>query len=49
MSKTVKYSSIGDCIIKTFKDGGLLAFYKGFSSNFMRIASYNIVCFIVLE
>lgn len=49
MSKQIVYSGIGDCVAKTFKDGGPLAFYKGFSANFMRIGCYNIVCFIVLE
>lgn len=28
---------------------GPLAFYKGFSSNFMRIGSWNVIMFVSLE
>ena len=35
--------------MKTVKSEGPLAFYNGFTANFMRIGTYNIVCFIVLE
>ena len=49
MNKAVPYTGIADCFIKTFKNEGPLAFYNGFTANFMRIGSWNIVCFIVLE
>ncbi len=49
MNKAVPYNGLFDCVSKTLKQEGPLAFYNGFSANFMRIGTYNIVCFIVLE
>lgn len=49
MNKAVVYTGIGDCVMQTLKEGGPGAFYKGFSANFMRIGTYNICCFVVLE
>jgi len=31
------------------KNEGPLAFYKGFSSNFLRLGSWNVVMFVTLE
>lgn len=31
------------------KNEGPLAFYKGFTSNFMRIGSWNVIMFVTLE
>jgi len=36
-------------IAHMFKNEGPLAFYKGFTSNFLRIGSWNVVMFITLE
>jgi solute carrier family 25 uncoupling protein 8/9 len=38
-----------DCFGKTFRDGGVRAFYKGFSSNFARLGSWNVAMFLALE
>lgn len=43
-----KYSSIVDCFTKTLAEGPA-SFYSGFSSNFTRIVSWNIVMFMALE
>jgi len=32
-----------------FKNEGPLAFYKGFTTNFMRIGSWNVCMFVTLE
>jgi len=49
MNKAVPYTGVLDCVAKTLKDGGPLAFYNGFTANFMRIGNWNIVMFITLE
>jgi solute carrier family 25 (mitochondrial uncoupling protein), member 8/9 len=35
--------------VKTFKEGGLRAFYKGFTSNFARLGAWNSAMFVLLE
>jgi solute carrier family 25 uncoupling protein 8/9 len=40
------YSGMVDCIVKTLRNEGPLAFYNGFLPNFMRIGSWNVVCFL---
>ena len=45
----VKYSGVFDCAWQTLKNEGPLAFYSGFIPNFVRIVSWNTVCFVVLE
>lgn len=49
MSKSVVYTGVGDCVMKTLRNEGPLAFYSGFSANFMRIGSWNIAMFVTLE
>jgi solute carrier family 25 uncoupling protein 8/9 len=49
MNKALPYNGVADCIVKTFKNEGIFAFYNGFTANFMRIGSWNIVCFLTLE
>jgi solute carrier family 25 (mitochondrial uncoupling protein), member 8/9 len=44
-----QYKGAIDCIVKTFRNDGILAFYKGFTANFLRNASWNITMFITLE
>lgn len=49
MNKSVNYNGFIDCVTRTAKNEGLLAFYNGFTANFMRIGTWNIVMFITLE
>lgn len=49
MSKAIPYNGVLDCVGKTLKNEGPLAFYKGFTANFMRIGTWNVVMFITLE
>ena len=41
--------SVPGLVISMFKNEGPLAFYKGFTSNFMRIGSWNVIMFVTLE
>ncbi|KAL5222565.1 hypothetical protein ABZP36_027278 [Zizania latifolia] len=43
------YQSTLDCFVKTLKNDGLPAFYKGFIANFCRIGSWNVIMFLTLE
>ncbi|KAE8696535.1 Mitochondrial uncoupling protein 2 [Hibiscus syriacus] len=43
------YKSTLDCFIKTLKNDGPLAFYKGFIPNFGRLGSWNVIMFLTLE
>lgn len=43
------YSSPIDAVVKTFKNEGFGAFYKGFLPNFARLAGWNCVMFLTLE
>ncbi|KVI03345.1 Mitochondrial brown fat uncoupling protein [Cynara cardunculus var. scolymus] len=43
------YTSTVDCFIKTLKNDGPLAFYKGFIPNFGRLGSWNVIMFLTLE
>ena len=43
------YSSPLDCVIKTAKNEGFSAFYKGFPLNVARLSGWNIVMFLTLE
>lgn len=49
MSQSGQYSGVVDCVSKTLKQEGPLAFYNGFTANFMRIGTWNIVMFVTLE
>ena len=44
-----EYSNIIDCFVKTAKQDGITAFYKGFVPNFGRLGSWNVVMFLTLE
>lgn len=46
---TGKYSGTIDCFVKTFRNDGLGAFYKGFIPNFGRLGSWNVIMFLTLE
>ncbi|KAG8090372.1 hypothetical protein GUJ93_ZPchr0011g26937 [Zizania palustris] len=43
------YTSTLDCFVKTLKNDGPLAFYKGFLPNFARLGSWNVIMFLTLE
>lgn len=43
------YRSTVDCFIKTLKNEGPLAFYKGFLPNFGRLGTWNVIMFLTLE
>ncbi|CAL9055130.1 mitochondrial uncoupling protein 2-like isoform X1 [Musa acuminata AAA Group] len=43
------YKSTLDCFIKTLKNEGPLALYKGFIPNFVRLGSWNVIMFLTLE
>lgn len=44
-----KYTGVIDCVSSSYKAEGFLSFYKGFTPNFMRLASWNIVMFVSYE
>jgi solute carrier family 25 uncoupling protein 8/9 len=48
-SPTGMYSNPVDCAIKTMRNEGPLAFYKGFGPNCVRLASWNVIMFLTLE
>ena len=43
------YKGVVDCFVKTFKNDGPMAFYKGFVPNFGRLGSWNVAMFMTLE
>nr|KYP67692.1 hypothetical protein KK1_024044 [Cajanus cajan] len=43
------YKSTLDCFIKTLKNDGPFAFYKGFLPNFGQLGSWNVIMFLTLE
>ncbi|XP_047329916.1 mitochondrial uncoupling protein 1-like [Impatiens glandulifera] len=43
------YKNTLDCFMKTLKNEGPLAFYKGFLPNFGRLGSWNVIMFLTLE
>lgn len=43
------YKSTVDCFVKTLKNDGPFAFYKGFIPNFGRLGSWNVIMFLTLE
>lgn len=48
-AKPGTYNGVADCIIKTIKNDGPLAFYNGFTTNASRIISWNVVMFVTLQ
>lgn len=43
------YTSMLDCASKTFREGGVTAFYKGFIPNWMRKAPWCVLFFVTYE
>ena len=48
-AKPGTYKNPVDCLMKTVREGGVLALYKGFVPTFVRQAPYVIVMFLTLE
>jgi hypothetical protein len=46
---TGRFSGVADCFLRTAREEGLGAFYKGFIPNFARLGSWNVVMFLTLE
>lgn len=44
-----RYNGVVDCFVKTAKNDGLGAFYKGFVPNFGRLGAWNVAMFLTLE
>jgi solute carrier family 25 uncoupling protein 8/9 len=49
MGDSSAYKSTIDCFVKTLRNDGPLAFYKGFIPNFGRLGSWNVIMFLTLE
>lgn len=47
-AKVGEYSGVLDCIVKTWKENGILSFYKGLQANANRIVTWNIFMFVSL-
>ncbi|KAI7842671.1 hypothetical protein COHA_003602 [Chlorella ohadii] len=43
------YSGVADAFVKTLRNDGPLAFYNGFTTNWARLGTYNVVLFVTLE
>uniref|UniRef100_T1JCK8 Mitochondrial brown fat uncoupling protein 1 n=1 Tax=Strigamia maritima TaxID=126957 RepID=T1JCK8_STRMM len=48
-SRQGQYKGAIDCTVKIFREGGGMAFYKGFVPNFYRFVSWNICMWITYE
>ncbi|CAG9329448.1 unnamed protein product [Blepharisma stoltei] len=48
-AKQGQYNGVLDCVFKTLKNEGFLAFYNGFWPNIMRIGTWNMVMFVAFE
>jgi hypothetical protein len=40
---TKMYKNIFECFVKTLKDEGVTAFYKGFPLNYLRIGNFSLI------
>lgn len=47
--KDKRFAGVVDCFVKTAREEGLGAFYKGFLPNFYRLGSWNVAMFLILE
>jgi solute carrier family 25 uncoupling protein 8/9 len=47
--KVGRFNGVLDCFVKTAKEEGIGAFYKGFAPNFGRLGSWNVAMFLTLE
>ena len=44
-----RFNGVLDCFVKTAKEEGPAAFYKGFLPNFARLGTWNVIMFLTLE
>ncbi|XP_068927156.1 putative mitochondrial transporter UCP3 [Petaurus breviceps papuanus] len=44
-----RYSSTMNCMLKTLRQEGPTAFYKGFTPSFLRLGSWNVMMFVTYE
>ena len=49
LRKTGEYSSIADCAVKVYREGGLRVFYRGYIPNAMGIIPYAGIDLMVYE
>ncbi|GJX12770.1 mitochondrial uncoupling protein 1, partial [Tanacetum coccineum] len=49
MMRDPSYKGTIDCFVKTLKNDGQFAFYKGFIPIFGRLGSWNVIMFLTLE
>ncbi|KAH7293717.1 hypothetical protein KP509_28G038800 [Ceratopteris richardii] len=49
MGNSSAYTGTIDCFVKTLRNDGPAAFYKGFVPNFGRLGSWNVIMFLTLE
>ena len=49
MSSPDRYTGIINCMTRTMREEGPLAFYKGFVPNFTRLAFWSIITFVAME
>lgn len=47
--KVGRFTGVLDCFVKTAREEGVGAFYKGFVPNFYRLGSWNVAMFLTLE
>lgn len=45
----VIYNSSLDCVLQTVKTEGIMALYKGFIPNWLRLGPWNIIFFMTYE
>jgi len=43
------YNGAIDCAVHMYKENGVMAFYKGFVPNYMRLGTWNILTFVLFE
>ena len=48
-SKEVAYKGSVDCFLRTIRNEGFSALYKGFLPSYLRIAPFNVVFFLTYE
>lgn len=49
MSSPDSYTGVVNCFTRTVAEEGVMAFYKGFVPNFIRVGTWSVVAFISIE
>lgn len=47
-AKVGEYTGIVDCVVKTWRENGVMSFYKGLQANANRIVTWNMCMFVTL-